>query len=289
MIKPDFFESLAKLGQAMIYRQEYAAAESCFQQLLTAKNRTVRALGERNMIALACTQGKFKQALAEADRTMENRSGEWVPADLITFGALRAEVLSAMRDYPAAAKEAEQVVRTMQKERINGPVYLRMWLIAILLQNHDLSRAETVLGELKHDTEGLDSSSMLAYWSARGCVERAKGDLGAAIADLERGTRGNAFIPRHLSLALAYLDAKRFGDAARDLEAMTSNYFEESRLLRFGPILHFYLAGAYERTGETEKAAAQYERFLDIVKNADTVIPEVNDARQRLAQLKKKG
>jgi tetratricopeptide (TPR) repeat protein len=201
---------------------------------------------------------------------------------------MKAEIFAAMHDYAASARDAEQAVRTMQKERMNGPVYSRMWLVGILLQNRDVPRAEAVLSELKHDIEGLDSSSMQAYWGALGCIEQAKGDLPAAIAHLEKGVRGNSFIPRHLSLARAYLEAKRFGDAARELEGMTSDYFDEGRILSFGPIFHFHLASAYERMGEAAKAAAEYERFLDILKNADSVIPEVNDARQHLAQLKKK-
>jgi hypothetical protein len=43
---------------------------------------------------------------------------------------------------------------------------------------------------------------------------------------------------------------------------------------------------AYEQSGWTGKAIEQYEEFLDIWKDADPGIAEVEDARERLARLK---
>ncbi len=287
-IKPDFYESLAKLGQAMIFTKQYAQAESCFQALSAAKDHAMRALAARNMVVLDAYQGKFKSALSRLDRLDENASGEWLSVDLAFFDGLRANIHCAMHNYPAAAKEADKSVRAMQQAKSNGPVYLRMWLIALLVQNHELPKAETVLAELKHDIDGLDSVYLQAYWAGLGCIQQAKGDLGAAIGSLEKGVAGNTFTPRHMHLVLAYLEAKRYADAIRELEAMESNYFEEGRLVQYGPIFYYYLGTAYELSGSSDKAVQQYETFLDCLKNADTAIPEIGDARQRLSRLKKK-
>jgi hypothetical protein len=42
----------------------------------------------------------------------------------------------------------------------------------------------------------------------------------------------------------------------------------------------------YEQQGETTKAIEHYEKFLDLWKDADHGIAEVDDARERLAGLK---
>ena len=48
----------------------------------------------------------------------------------------------------------------------------------------------------------------------------------------------------------------------------------------------YYLLGlAYERSGWNKKAIEQYEEFLEIWKDADPGIPEVEDAKERLEKL----
>jgi len=49
----------------------------------------------------------------------------------------------------------------------------------------------------------------------------------------------------------------------------------------------YHIARLYEKQGKNKKAVEQYKKFLDIRKNADPGIPEVEDAKERLAGLKK--
>ena len=51
------------------------------------------------------------------------------------------------------------------------------------------------------------------------------------------------------------------------------------------PLYHYRLARLYEQKGAPDKAAVRYRKFLDIWKNAGGSLPEVVDARRRLAAL----
>jgi tetratricopeptide (TPR) repeat protein len=86
-------------------------------------------------------------------------------------------------------------------------------------------------------------------------------------------------------LARAYLKIE-------DLDSDISTY---ERLVTFNPhsngirLIHpkyyYRLAKLYEKKGEDRKAIEHYEKFLDLWKDADPGITEVENARERLAGL----
>lgn len=76
-------------------------------------------------------------------------------------------------------------------------------------------------------------------------------------------------------LANAYLELGRLDEAIAEYQ----------RVLRLNPnypVAQYHLARAYQRKGQTARARASYERFLQIWKNADADTAEIVDARRQL-------
>jgi tetratricopeptide (TPR) repeat protein len=90
-------------------------------------------------------------------------------------------------------------------------------------------------------------------------------------------------------LSRAYLKSGKLDKAVTLLESMLSKYSEGRASLGIWAVKAHYLLGlAYEQSGWTEKAIEKYQEFLEIWKNADSGIAEIEDANQRLARLKSK-
>ena len=64
--------------------------------------------------------------------------------------------------------------------------------------------------------------------------------------------------------------------------------YDRSRNLHvtFSVRVHYWLGQAYEASGWNDKAIQQYEKLLEVWKDADEGLESVEDAKERLAKLK---
>jgi tetratricopeptide (TPR) repeat protein len=160
---------------------------------------------------------------------------------------------------------------------------------AVLAESGNVAKAEEVLRALKKDVEEKSKSQMHDYLAAVGSVELAKGNSKSAMTYLEKAKQQTQlpwFEVRYL-LVQAYLESGKLAEAVAECEKLLLRYDEYRVSYAIWAVKAYYLMGlAYEKSGWNEKAVEEYEEFLDIWKNADPGIPEVADARQRLARLK---
>ena len=288
--KPDFYWSLLKKGYMHLFKREYVRAESSFQALAASGEKGVRSEGRLYLAQIPLYQGKFNQAIQILDQGIAadqfERAEGW---PLAIKHVVKADIHEEKKNLKPDLDDLKKTIDRFHKTNPQDVVYFRDLYAGLLAENGEVVRAEEVARTLKKDIEKKDTTRMRFYWFAAGRIELVKRNLPAAIAHLEKAAKASAEFPEHYMLARVYLEAGRLGEAVSEFEKILSRYDEPRSYFLIWSVKANYLLGlAYEKSGWNQKAAEKYQEFLEIWKNADPGISEVEDAKQRLAQLKKK-
>jgi tetratricopeptide (TPR) repeat protein len=194
-------------------------------------------------------------------------------------------------------EELEKVREIAEKGDLQN--VLRMVLLGktrAYLEMNSLDDAQRATNELEESIRKSPNQKLMRYfYLSEGEIELEKENHTSAIEEFEKAISlmpfqfdpiyGNDNAEFHDSLALAYYMAGDFEKARKEYEKITE--------LTTGRILDgviyakaFYMLGKiYQEQGDSVKAKEHCEKFLDLWKDADPDIPEVDDARIRLADL----
>jgi tetratricopeptide (TPR) repeat protein len=285
--RPDFLKSSIKLGHLYLLTGQYARAEGCYRRLCSSEEWSSRARGRSYLAYIPARQGQFDRALKllddgiAADR-MEQVSGWFVGNKHL----LKASILKILGKLDLSIGEVKKAMEYARDEDPDDPVYLRWYYASLLVETGNIRKAEEVAEALRRDIERVDEAKMSWYWYALGRMKLAKKDYGEAVPLLEKASGDDPPAWPQYSLARAYLESGRLADAVTEYEKIVSTYDPYGYAIGANRVLaHYYLGLAFEKSGWDDKATKQYERFLEIWNDADPGIPEIEDARQRLARL----
>jgi serine/threonine protein kinase/tetratricopeptide (TPR) repeat protein len=290
-IKPDFTMSLEKLGHMYLFKREYPKAESCYYRELdfAPQGERTRSAWVRILVsAIPLYQGKFESALQfltdgiAADRV--DKIDEWY----IQRKHLKiAGIYREKNNLDLTLKEIEKCMEIQRRIAPDDKISYKSTYARFLAENKEFTKAEKIAEDLKKNIKG-DKNLMHYYWLIIGLIEQEKGNLEESIINLKKATESNPTFSYHHWLANAYLQAGRLDEAVAEFEKLLTRYDSERAWSPVASVKTYYLLGlAYEKSGWNKKAIEKYEEFLDIWKDADPGIKEVEDAKERLKKLKK--
>jgi tetratricopeptide (TPR) repeat protein len=288
-IKPDFYMSQGSLGTMYLFKRDYVQAQSCFETLSSSNEKLYRSLGRLLLAFIPLYQGRFEDALKVLDDGIAADRMEHAEMVVNAYKHfIKADIYEEKKKWGLALTEAQMGIQILKKVTPNHPVNGSDYYIYLLAKSGKIAEAEEVARALQKDLEGKDSTLMSSYWRTLGEIELAKGDTNTAVSYLEKVYEESptpSFSLR-FSLAEIYLKIGRLDETVTQLEKALSRY-DDTRTGSSDAVKAYYLLGlAYEKSGWNKKAIEKYEEFLDIWKDADPGIPEVEDAKERVKKLR---
>ena len=283
------FPSVQTLGYISLWRQDYAAAEKYFRQYGSTANQLQKGQAENDLVSIPMYRGQLKEARKEMQENLlfhqHQQLAEIVMRDYASLFWLAYETgdWPAMLDY---AKKNAAERRRDPTDKIAG----RDQLAWAWLKNGNPKMAYQLMEEIKKElSDKLPLRLKNAYGFGMGNLACEEGKYALAIGHYEKAIKllqPNAR-PSNFFYGISLLKTGRLEEAIKELERVTRwSYLGWSPL--YGVKARYWLGVAYEQKGDRDKAIKEYEKFLEIWKNADPGIAEVEDAKQRLARLKKK-
>jgi len=249
-------------------------------------------------------EGKYKKAYLEFRKAVElAQSAQEQIIEYAIFTSTRdlGKIFAVQGKYDDAIREFTKIINTSKKATRKGfnPFAIEAkYLIGItLLKRGDYEAARNVSNELAMmiKDQNLENSHMNYYYLLMGEFYIANEDYQAVEDCLERLTGSIKISSSHYWKLRADTYAL-MGEWDKAIEAY-SNLYSNLYLTAWGwgndfdfyrerSRVDYNLAKIYEKKKEPLKAIEHYQKFLDLMKDADPGIAEVKDARERLAELK---
>ena len=282
-----------------MYRGDLAKAEKEFQKLLEATEPAAQIVGIERLAALYILQGKFDKAKDQFKHAIEHAEniGEktWKSSSHLRLAALYLNtgnpknVLNELENVWKIAMEEELENDQRMALLVKTRAYLEMKLL------DDAQRTADELEDLIRI--GMNKKLLRYFYLLMGLIELERENYSSAIEEFEKALSllpfqyeaiyGDNLAVFFDSLALTYYRAGDFEKAREEYEKITK--LTTGRLWD-GDIYakaFFMLGKIYEEKGDAVKASEHYKKFLDLWKDADPGIAEVEDASKRLSKMKR--
>jgi len=293
-LEPDNFENLNYRGDIFFLKGDLAKAEEDYLELTLNNEVVARAWGIVGLAALNILQGRFEESMKQLKIGVQlaeehgEKSGARSIRRILTYIQINSgnpeEALEELDKMWIVAVEDKNLSWQRFVWQRRGIAYAEM---------NSIDEAQKAANELKGLLEQAANKKLMRdYHRLTGLIELKKRNYSGAIENLDKalmqypfhqGTHTLVFLN---SLALAYFESGELDKAQEYFERITRltwpRYFFADCYVK-----SFYMLGRiFEQKGYKGKAIGNFEKFLDLWKNADPGIVEVEDAKKRLAGLK---
>jgi serine/threonine protein kinase/Flp pilus assembly protein TadD len=294
-IKSNF--NIRNLANLYLFKQNYAKAESLYQIMTSDPNPNTRASGRTSLANIPIYQGRFKDALRILEIGIETDLMEKNEFSTLNKIVRRMLISDAIGDMDQAIDDMDQVIAEKSKSlelidkfnltgvQIASKGFLASWYV----KTGDCGKADSIMRQLNNTVDTTNMEHLDYYYYIQGFYKFTLQKFDSASFYFEKTNQIGPAFNDQIMIARSYIEIGRLGDAVAMFENAIKRYdYHRVLFLILSVKAHYWLGLAYEKSGWTDKAIEQYETFLDIWKDADEGIIEIEDAKDRLARLKNK-
>jgi tetratricopeptide (TPR) repeat protein len=272
---------------------DFDAVEKEYKEWLDEDNKRRHAQARNLLERLYRTQGKFEKAKEQAQLGLKLAGEEDFEGWKTRFHYVLARIYSITGNPEESLKEARKVWESAPEDQTFWQQFTELEIKAYIhIEMKSLDKAQKAADELRELIEkSIYKKSISDYYHLMGEIELEKENFPKAIDYFKKAfsmySRGpltwgaDTIEP----LALAYYKSGNLEEAREHYEWITSLTWGRNGE---GDIYakSFYMLGKiYQEQGKKHKAVENYEKFLDLWKDADPGISEVEDAKKKLAEL----
>lgn len=300
-IKPNFYSSYAGIAYVHALQEDYAEAIKYINQFIKiAPSVGIKAEGYWWKGFYYYLLGNFESSQSDLNRAADVMKEVGYERERSQIYLTRAWIYVEQGQFDLCRKYFKQWIDIRGKTPYRKINYNLCLGLVDLKQGH-IQSAKSRLAEMQDLLQEIEPNEWSQFYYdllhvevllAEDMVDRTimvyKHELNTPGYDGKNiwpAIRYNLYHEKDL-VARTYLKKDDLDMAMAEYERLTTlnSNSRDRRLIR--PTYHYKLATLYEEKGLKAKAIAEYEKFLDIWKNADPDQPELIDAKKRLAKLK---
>jgi tetratricopeptide (TPR) repeat protein len=295
LLNPGMYQNQILKGDICHLQGEWARSEQEYRTLLEKEEPAARIYGKLSLAALFLARGRFGGAIAELEQA--NALAGELGETSIEFSFLRylasVYLKSGKSDKASEVIEKAGRIAAATGDFTEKKSYLYDRAI-IDLEGGRLAQSAKSAEDLKKlISESANPKEIRHYDFIIGMIELKKKDYGLAAKFFRKALSlvpsqyavNNEHAPFRDGLAAAYFGAGDLDKAQSEYEKITELTIAR---LYYGDIYakSFYWLGRIQgQKGIKTKARESYQRFLVLWKEAEPGLPEVEDARRRMAEL----